>query len=99
MQEVFEKILKELDKLSIAKKAVEIVKQIATEYNNGWISIEKKQPEPFDNVFICTKEGGRAIAHRCPNQASERYYDLHSSAIDNVIAWQPLPEPYEQKGE
>lgn len=76
-----------------------IVNQLAEEYNNGWIPCSERLPEVFDNVLICTKEGGRAIGHRCPNQKPGRYYDLHSSAIDNVIAWQPLPEPYHPKGE
>lgn len=73
-----------------------IVEQASNEYNNGWIPVEDRLPETFDNVIVCTKEGGRAIAHRCPNQALGRYYDLHGSAINNIIAWQPLPESYQQ---
>lgn len=76
----------------------EIVKDLAEEHNNGWIPCSERLPEVFHNVLICTKEGGRSIGHRCPNQAFGRYYDLHSSPIDNVIAWQPLPAPY-KKGE
>ena len=63
--------------------------------NNGWIPCSERLPETFHNVLICTKEGGRAIGHRCPNQEPGRYYDLHSSAIDNVIAWCELPAPYQ----
>ena len=62
----------------------------------GWIPCSDRLPEPFENVLVSTKEGGRAIAHRCPNQAYGRYYDLHSSAIENVTAWMPLPEPYHE---
>lgn len=64
-----------------------------------WIPCSERLPEAFDNVLISTKEGGRAIAHRCPNQSEGRFYDLHSSAIDGVVAWQPLPEPYKPEGE
>lgn len=85
--------------------AIRIVKRIAEEYSatGNWIPCSEKLPEVFDNVLICTKEGGRTIGHRCPNQEFGRFYDLHSSAIDDVIAWQPLPDPYipkeeEQKG-
>lgn len=66
-------------------------------YNYAWILCSERLPEVFDNVLICTKEGGRAIGHRCPNQKTGRYYDLHGSAIDSVIAWQPLPEPFKLK--
>ncbi len=63
--------------------------------NNGWIPCSKRLPETFHNVFICTKEGGRTIGHRCPNQKPGMYYNLHSSAIDNVIEWRELPAPYQ----
>lgn len=107
MQEVFEKIKNRImitateacgytpmTRVISEAELKEIVEDADAEYNNGWISCSKRLPEPFDNVLISTKEGGRAIAHRCPNQAFGRYYDLHGSAIDNVIAWQPLPQPY-----
>ena len=112
MKEFVEKLIERLgEEVSIYYSGVafgserlnKIINEFADEYNNGWIPCSERLPEVFDNVLICTKEGGRAIGHRCPNQKPGRYYDLHSSAIDNVIAWQPLPEPYipkqeEQKG-
>ena len=60
MQEVFSKIIEELEenqtivfnlgggkpKQSIdLEKAIEIVKQTAAEYNNGWISVSESLPE------------------------------------------------------
>lgn len=127
MQEIFEKILKELDKLTseectlhecgirserckpcIAKKAVEIVKQAAAEYNNGWIPVEDRLPErnkpvlvyaesrtisgtiitmvgAFNNGFWFVQDGVDTLGFPCRNY--------------RVVAWQPLPEPYQQKGE
>ncbi len=90
-------------------ESIEIANELAEEYKlfgnseqvnlsenlTGWIPCSERLPEVFDNVIICTKEGGRAIGHRCPNQAFGRYYDLHSMPIDNVIAWMPLPAPYQ----
>lgn len=112
MQEVFEKIINRfLNIRSVVKndedlewnravyKCTEIVRQEATVYKNRWIPCSEHMPDPFENVLISTKQGGRAIAHRCPNQAFGRYYDLHSSAIDDVVAWQPLPDPYHSDGE
>ena len=88
-----------LDRANIYGEVMRECDRLAEEYNNGWIPCSEKLPEVFDNVLICTKEGGRTIGHRCPNQKFGRFYDLHSSAIDDVIAWQPLPEPYQPKGE
>ena len=79
--------------------AIEIVKQEAEMYNNGWIPCSERMPELFENVLISTKQGGRAIGHRYSNCAYGRYYDLHESAVDEVIAWQPFPAPYRPKGE
>lgn len=78
----------------VAEGITSVIELMKVEVRNGWIPVKERIPEVFDNVLVCTKEGGRTIAHRCPNQAHGRYYDLHSSPIDNIIAWQPLPEPY-----
>jgi len=105
------------------EKAVEIVKQAATEYNenkilewmderkreceaivselkkicdNGWIPCSERMPE--NRVLGCDKYGnvepvlyihGKRKFVIMPNATVEMY----------VIAWQPLPEPYEPKGE
>lgn len=86
----------EVDKWEAYKQlgTPEELREVMDKQTHGWIPCSERLPEAFDNVLVCTKEGGRAIAHRCPNQAPGRYYDLHSSAIDDVIAWQPLPNPY-----
>lgn len=110
MQKVFEKIVEKIKSDSSVKLygsknsgnymipvdvVIEIAKQEAEKYNNGWIPYSERLPEPFENVLISTKQGGRAIGHRYPNRAYGRYYDLHESAIDDVVAWQPLPAPYQ----
>jgi len=50
-------------------------------------------PKKFEYVFVTTKDGGRTIAHRMPNQ-KQPWYDLHSTVVKNVIAWKELPEAY-----
>lgn len=100
--------------------AIEIVNQLAEEYNNGWISVEDRLPEDCDNRFyMCIVENHEEdLPMFC--QYDEEYgfgfwhdiYDEHTLGFvdsefktneelgyEKVIAWQPLPEPYQPKGE
>ena len=72
MQEVFSKIIEELEenqtivfnlgggkpKQSIdLERAIEIVKQEAEKYNNGWIPVEEELPKDGDNrYYMCIVE-------------------------------------------
>ena len=127
MKEAFEKIIDELKQESIivdndaGHRAVEIIEQIAEEYNNGWIQIktrpmteEEKEyyseylfegnvliyecplPDDGQEVLITSKYGSvdkTTFYTDCGNYF-ENYEDY-----DEVIAWQPIPEPYQPKGE
>ena len=80
-------------------KSISIVNQLAEEYNNGWISVEDRLPEESgeyltyveydEDEFIAIDEidcDGIAKEWNCtPNY--------------HVLAWQPLPAPYQPKGE
>ena len=114
MNKAFEKILERLEEdarfynsasdvdqnirsgLIIAKEAVQ---EVAEEYNGGWIPCSERLPKESgeyltfvnydDDEFIAIDEfdcEGIMTKWNCtPNY--------------HVIAWQPLPEPYQQKGE
>ena len=48
---------KELGQLIAYDKAIEIVKQEAVQYNNGWIPVEKELPKDGDNrYYMCILE-------------------------------------------
>lgn len=70
------------------------------ENNNGWILCSDRLPEAYDNVFVCTEDGGRTIAHTTFEQPF-CFFDMHNIEIDGgVIAWQPLsnlPAPLRKK--
>ena len=83
-------------------KAIEIVKQEAEQYNNGWVLCSERLPED-DSICIVTVE--------YPNNETVVDYgwfdrkrvcwfvgmqDFRSS---NILAWQPLPQPYQPNGE
>ena len=73
------------------KKCIEIVNQVAEEYNNGWIPCSERLPEENKAVLVCTNE----------NQIDVDYYGGYikdfiglKGTEQYAIAWQPLPQPY-----
>ena len=116
MQEVFEKIIEKLEERSkeynsgvrlhgkpeemLTCEAIEIVKQAAEEYDDGWIPVEERLPDvpegtedddcPEFNVTI--KGASRAAILRCSSDGT--WFDEFGHVYP-VIAWQPLPEPYQ----
>lgn len=119
MQEVFEKIIQRLKleseyarysvntegiKSVPAYKAIEIVKQAAAEYNNGWIPCSSgKLPEEYEDVEVTVEEMADDVG-------GKRYYNVRSWIQDGqwvikknpynptVIAWKYPTEPYQPKG-
>lgn len=89
----------------IAKRAVQ---EVAKEYNNGWIPCSEKLPEESQLVIIyaeSTARGGSIMVVACLHngfwfaQTSSDTFGLTGIGQFNVVAWQPLPEPYQPKGE
>lgn len=61
-------------------------------YNGGWIPCDVKFPTIFKDVLIFTEEKEFHVAN-----IDEKEWMLYDGTIiktENVIAWQPLPEPY-----
>lgn len=86
-------------------KAIENVNQVAAEYNNGWIPCNKElppQPEEnpvFDNkpleLYLASVKGADYPFRVFWNG---KFFTDGFGKVD-VIAWQPLPKPYQPKGE
>ena len=99
--------------LCVWEKAIEIVKKLASEHNNGWIPCSERLPNKEEYL----KDDGRFIVTD-GNRRYQSIYDRYEGRFrtvklfnnggsvrgwdfeaDNcVIAWQPLPAPY-RKGE
>lgn len=78
---------------SAIDESIKIVNELAEEYNNGWIPCSERLPEE-DGYYLITI----------------RFYHLHNLVVmgcnfedgkwlymdgdDEVLAWQPLPQPY-----
>lgn len=86
---------------------LEIVQEVAKEYNNGWISCSERLP---DEAFGClvtvmdcepsTQTDFKNILPYFVGYDSHSWNDADGNEIPfEVIAWQKLPEPYQPKGE
>ena len=95
--------------LCVWDKAIEIVKQEAEKFvpdtnvgNNGWIPCSEKLPELRQDVLVTVKYTGFMGMHgywiKTGHMEAENDW-WGDCAGGEVIAWQPLPEPYQPKGE
>ena len=114
MNKEFEKIIEKLEeeksgltewaedeafKLAI-DKAIEIVKQEAEKYDNGWIPCSVDLPKEKDGIVLISCEDGNVMTGQ-RSEFSDTWYKGSMFAVggSNVNAWQPLPQPYQPKGE
>ena len=88
--------------LSDAKK---IVQEVAEEYNNGWIPISDRFPENDKYILLSFDNFSMPMIGRYESyESGGAFYigdeDITCSKQDLFVnAWQPLPEPYQPKGE
>ena len=87
---------------AITNEAIEIVKQEAERYNNGWIPCSEKLPDVRQDVLVTVKYTGFMGMHgywiKTGHMEAENDW-WGDCAGGEVIAWQPLPQPYQPKGE
>ena len=88
-------------------KAIEIVKQEAEQYNNGWIPVEERMPEEafgcLVTVMDCNPSTQTDFENILPyfvGYDGDSWNDADGEEIPfEVIAWRKLPTPYQPKGE
>ena len=87
---------------AITNEAIEIVKKEAEQYNNGWIPCSEKLPDVRQDVLVTVKYTGFMGMHgywiKTGHMEAENDW-WGDCAGGEVIAWQPLPQPYQPKGE
>lgn len=73
----------------------------AKDDNNDWIPCSERLPEKYNRVLAYTDAGGYYIAHVNGCGKFVCTAECVSTVIENsdVIAWQPLPTPYQQNRE
>ena len=87
--------------------AIEIVKQEAEQYNNGWVPCSERLPEEafgcLVTVMDCEPSTQTDFENILPyfvGYDGETWNDADGEEIPfEVVAWQPLPQPYQPKGE
>lgn len=65
---------------------------------DGWIPVEERLPEVGENVLGTNKYNEVLVYHYGWNSPHTRkmFFHLCGAAAD-IIAWRPLPEPYQPK--
>ena len=82
-----------------ANKLTEILK-LTEQYNNGWISCREHQPEEAGTYNVTAYDGRKLRSTHAKWQPRLKSWNLTGTmAYWKVIAWQPLPQPYQLKGE
>ena len=120
MPEVFEKIIEKFEEIKKKclsrgdlvgctdfKKAIEIVKQEAAEYNNGWIPVSERLPDESFGCLVTVMDCNPSTQTEFENilpyfvgYDGETWNDADGEEIPfEVIAWRKLPLPYQPKGE
>ena len=90
-------------KAEMCEELKEIVQEVAEEYNGGWIPCSEMLPEPNQKVIVSYMD--RYIGGSYGVCEGQYVYILNSWDISDymsdddfeVIAWQPLPEPFKER--
>ena len=77
--------------------AIEIVNQVAEEYNGGWIPVSERLPETDEWCYVTANYNGKLVV------VEDSYFNNSWALTANelIIAWMPKnkPDTYKPKGE
>ena len=97
---MFDKSDIEEKRVDTIKEMLEIVQEVAEEYNGGWIACSEKLPELRQSVLVTVKYTGFMGMHgywiKTGHMEAENDW-WGDCAGDEVIAWKPLPEQYKER--
>ena len=79
-----------------------IVQQVAEEYKDGWIPCSDRLPED-DSICIVTvvyPNNKTVVDYGWFDRKNVCWFvGMQEFRTSNILAWQPLPQPYQPKGE
>lgn len=108
MNKAFEKILERMDDMrkkscipdikgycqTTISRAEEIVKEVAEEYNGGWIPCSERLPEEWEYYLVCDEQSTFIAEYADYEWRYHSNENTKEYVYVNVIAWQQLPQPY-----
>ena len=96
---VFDKSDIEETRIDSIKEILEIVHEVAEEYNVGWIACSERLPED-DSICIVTVEypnNETVVDYGWFDRKSVCWFvGMQEFRTSNILAWQPLPEPFKE---
>ena len=93
---MFDKSDIEETRVDTIKEMLEIVQEVAEEYNGGWIPCSERLPEECTEVLVSVKEIDGSFYTRTSWVQDGVWVIKKTPLQPTVIAWQPLPEPYKE---
>ena len=85
---------------NMSEYSKQIVHEVAEEYNGGWISCSDRLPED-DSICIVTAEytnNKTMVDYGWFDRKSVCWFiGMQEFRTSNLLAWQPLPEPYKER--
>ena len=93
---MFDKSDIEEKRVDTIKEMLEIVQEVAEEYNGGWIACNERLPEECIEVLVSVKEIDGSLYTRTSWVQDGLWVIKKTPLQPTVIAWQPLPEPYKE---
>lgn len=87
-------------KAEMCEELKEIVQEVAEEYKDGWIPCSERLPED-DSICIVTVEypnNKTIVDYGWFDRKSVCWFvGMQEFRTSNILAWQPLPEPYNER--
>lgn len=80
---------------------VRFIERYKEKYNNGWIPCSERLPEPIRPVLVTLRNWMNDKYFVRVGRFHTDHWKTDEGIVENsvVIAWQPLPNPFQKKGE
>ena len=79
------------------KEMIEIVHEVAEEYNGGWIPCSERLPEESGEYLTWVEYDGDRFRAIDEIDCDGIIKEWNCSTDYKIIAWQPLPEPFKER--
>lgn len=109
MNEAFEKIISQIEELANlngnayldSADVIEIVQEVAEEYNCGWIACSDMLPEK-NGMYLCTQNSYDLATNKKIIKVSTELVEFYNGKwrrAKNLVVthWRPIPEPFKER--